>query len=196
MAEFKLVISDPKEKKAYQVELKSPDADRLFGKRIGDSINGEIINTPGFEFKVTGGSDKQGFPMRADVMGTRRIRVLLSQGPGIKIKRKGERRRKSIRGNQISDDVSQINLKVIKHGKKPLGVALGKEEEATEEKPEEKKEEKPTEEKSGEKPTEEKSEEKPTEEKAAEKKEESTKEEKPVEEKSEEKKEDKPEEKK
>ncbi len=135
MAEFKLVISDPKAKKAYQIEIKSPDADRLFGKKIGDIIKGELINLAGFEFKITGGSDKQGFPMRADVHGTKRVRALLSQGPGIKIKRKGERKRKSIRGNQIADDIAQINLKVVKEGSKPVGIVLGKE---GEEKPEEK----------------------------------------------------------
>lgn len=129
MAEFKLVISDPKARKAYQIEIKSPDADRLIGKKIGDIIKGELINIPGFEFRITGGSDKQGFPMRADVHGTKRVRILLSGGPGIKIKRKGERRRKSIRGNQIAEDIAQINLKVVKEGEKRLGVVLGKESE-------------------------------------------------------------------
>ena len=128
MAEFKLVISDPQTKKAYQIELKSPDADRLIGKKLGDIIKGEAINLAGFEFKITGGSDKQGFPMRVDVMGTKRIKTLLSKGPGIKPKLKGERKRKSVRGNQIADDIAQINMKVVKSGKKPLAVVLGKEE--------------------------------------------------------------------
>lgn len=127
MVEFKLVISDPKARKAYQIELKSPDADRLIGKKIGDIIKGELINIPGFEFKITGGSDKQGFPMRGDVHGTKRVGILLRGGPGIKIKRKGERKKKSIRGNQIADDISQINLKVVKESTKPIGVVLGKE---------------------------------------------------------------------
>ena len=73
--------------------------------------------------------------MRADVHGTKRVRILLSGGPGIKIKKKGERRRKSIRGNQIAEDIAQINLKVVKEGEKRLGIVLGKE---SEEKPEEK----------------------------------------------------------
>ncbi|MCD6547668.1 MAG: 30S ribosomal protein S6e [Nanoarchaeota archaeon] len=128
MAEFKLVISDPKARRAYQIEIKSPDADRLIGKKIGDIIKGELINIPGFEFKITGGSDKQGFPMRPDIPGTKRIRALLSGGPGIKIKRKGERRRKSVRGNQISEEIVQINMKVVKYGNKSLAAALGKEE--------------------------------------------------------------------
>ncbi len=141
MVEFKLVISDPKAKKAYQVELKSPDADRLIGKKIGEIIKGELINLAGFEFKITGGSDKQGFPMRADVHGTKRVRILLGNGPGIKVKRKGERKRKSIRGNQIADDIAQINLKVVKEGSKRLGIVLGKETEESS-KEEQKQEEK------------------------------------------------------
>ena len=180
MVEFKLVISDPKERKAYQVELKSPDADIFLGKKIGEIVKGEAINAPGFELRITGGSDKEGFPMRADVMGTRRIKILLSQGTGIKTKRKGERRRKSIRGNQIADDISQINLKVVKQGKKQLGIVLGKEEEKVEEKTEEKKEvkEEPKSKEKVEKPKEEVKEEKTKEEVKEEKSEKEVKKEK------------------
>lgn len=135
MAEFKLVISDPKAKKAYQTEIKSPDADRLFGKKIGETIKGESINLAGFEFKITGGSDKQGFPMRPDVLGTRRIRALIGGGPGIKVSNKGERKRRSVRGNQIAEDIAQINLKVVKDGSKPIGIVLGKETEEKKEEP-------------------------------------------------------------
>ena len=133
MAEFKLVISDPKAKKAYQIEIKSPEADKFIGMKLGEIIQGDEIGIPGFAFKITGGSDKQGFPMRIDIEGTKRVKVLVSKGPGFRPKRKGERRRKSLRGNTIADDIAQINLKSIKWGEKPLGVVLGKEEEKTEE---------------------------------------------------------------
>lgn len=129
MADYRLVISDPKIKKAYQIEVKSPDADKLIGMKISDTVKGEAINVPGFEFQITGGSDKEGFPMRKDVHGTKRVKALVSSGPGFNPKKKGERRRKSIRGNQISEDIAQINMKVTKWGSKPLGIALGKEEE-------------------------------------------------------------------
>jgi small subunit ribosomal protein S6e len=128
MADFRLVISDPKAKKAYQVEVKSPDADKLVGLRIGNNFRGELINAHGFEFQITGGSDKEGFPMRKDISGTKRIRVLVSGGPGFRPKEKGEKKRKSMRGNQISEDIAQINCKVVKHGEKSLAAALGKEE--------------------------------------------------------------------
>jgi len=128
MADFRLVISDPKAKKAYQVEVKSPDADRLIGLKIGNNFRGELVNAHGFEFQITGGSDKEGFPMRKNIMGTKRVRVLVSSGPGFHPKNKGEKKRKSMRGNQISDEIAQINCKVIKQGEKSLAAALGKEE--------------------------------------------------------------------
>jgi small subunit ribosomal protein S6e len=128
MADFRLVISDPKTKKAYQIEVKSPDSERLIGMKIGDTVRGDAINIHGFEFQVTGGSDKEGFPMRKDVHGTKRVKALISGGPGFRPKHEGERRRKSIRGNQISEDIAQINMKVTKHGEKSLAAALGKEE--------------------------------------------------------------------
>jgi small subunit ribosomal protein S6e len=131
MADFKLVISDPKIKKAYQVEIKSPDADRLIGLKLGQTFKGDLINLPGFELQITGGSDKQGFPMRKDVLGTKRIKALVSGGTGFKPKREGQRKRKSLRGNQIADDIAQINCKVTVWGAKSLGIALGKEEEKT-----------------------------------------------------------------
>lgn len=183
MTEYKLVISDPKGKKAYQIEVKSPEAEAFLGKKIGDKIKGDSIKVSGFEFEITGGSDKQGFPMRKDVMGIKRQKMMVGRGPGFKPKRKGQRKRKSIRGNQIAEDISQINLKVVGYGSKPLGVALGKEEEAKPEekpeeaKPEEKKEEKPEETKPEDK-SKAKSEEKPKEEKESAKKEESGKEDK------------------
>lgn len=129
MASFKLVISDPNAKRAYQIEVKSPDADRFIGMKIGDKVHGEAINLPGFEFEITGGSDKDGFPMRKDISGTRRIKALISSGPGIRKVKKGERRRKTVRGNQIAEDIAQINMKVTKWPEgKSLAAALGKEE--------------------------------------------------------------------
>lgn len=128
MAEFKLVLSDPKIKKAFQMEVKSPDADRFLGLKLGDTVRGEAFNLAGFEFQITGGSDKQGFPMRKDVQGPRRVSALIGSGPGIRSPKKGERKRKSVRGNQISEDIAQINLKVTKEGHVNLAKALGKEE--------------------------------------------------------------------
>ena len=183
---FKVVVSDPKTKKAYQKEVENV-ASGLSGKKIGDKFSGKNLGLDGYELEVTGGSDKDGFPMRKDVSGTKRKRVLLAFGPGFHSTKKGERRRKSIRGNTIADDIAQINVKVVKAGTKSIAASFGVEEK---EPPKEEKapaketpKEKPKEESKAEKP---KAEPKPKEEKKEPVKEkpkkEAPKEEKPVEE--------------
>jgi small subunit ribosomal protein S6e len=192
---FKVVISDPKSGKSYQTELEQSGL--LAGKAIGDKIDGGTFNLPGYELEVTGGSDKVGNPMRKDVEGAAARRILLTGGAGFKPTRKGERRKKRVLGRRISNDIVQVNLKVVKAGTAPLDKVLAKAEPAAEEapkeeaKPEEKKEEEPKpEEKPEEAPAEEKPEEAPAEEpKEEEKKEEAPAEEKPAEEPKEEKKE-------
>ncbi len=111
--------------KSYRMEIK----EELIGKRIGDIIDGAIIGMEGYELEITGGSDKQGFPMRKDIEGQKRVRALLSKGPGFRPKEKGERRRKNVRGKVIAEDISQVNLKIIKMGKKNLEEIFTKKEE-------------------------------------------------------------------
>lgn len=179
---FKLVVSDPKTKKTYQKEVSQKESG-LLNRKIGDKVKGDFLGLSGYEIEVTGGSDKQGFPMRPDIQGTARKRVLLTGGPGFHPKQKGERRRKSIRGNTISQDIVQVNAKIVKYGAKKVEQIFGKKEEKPKEeaKPEEKKEakpeEKPKEEAKKEEPKPEEKEEKPKEEK----KEEAKPEEKPAE---------------
>ena len=108
--DFKIVVNDPKTGKSYQTIVDEEKFSQLFGKRIGDSFDGKLIGMTGYEMKITGGSDKQGFPMRKDVEGTKRVRALLSGGVGFKPKKKGERRRKSVRGNIVDDDIFILNF--------------------------------------------------------------------------------------
>lgn len=56
-----------------------------------------------------GGSDKSGIPMRADIYGSARKPVLISKGVGLKKVEKGQRRRRLIRGNVISEEIYQLN---------------------------------------------------------------------------------------
>ncbi len=169
---FKIVVSDPKSKKSYQKEVSQKDSG-LIGKRVGDKVKGDFIGLSGYELQITGGSDKQGFPMNRGVQGQVRKRVILTGSPGFRPTRDGERRRKSVRGNTVSSEISQVNTKVVSYGKKKIDDLFGAKEKK-EEKPEEKKEEKPAEKK--EKPAEEKKE--PAKEESKEKPE--KKEEKPV----------------
>jgi small subunit ribosomal protein S6e len=173
MANFKIVISDPKARKAYQKEV-DQGASGLIGKKIGDKLSGNHLGLSGYELEVTGGSDKEGFPMRRDMEGPGRKKILLSHGPGFHPKSRGRRKRKSIRGNSISPAISQVNAKVVTYGAKSMEELLGvKKEHKAEapktekahEKPAEKKEhaEKPKEEPkpAAEKPREDKAQEKP-----------------------------------
>ena len=106
---FKLVVSDPKTRKSYQKEV----SEGLVGKKIGDKVDGKIAGLDGFELQITGGSDNDGFPMRKDVSGTARKKILVSHGTGFHARQPGMRKRMSIRGNTISEDISQINTKVL-----------------------------------------------------------------------------------
>jgi len=91
------------------------------GMKIGDIIKGGLIGFPNYEFVITGGSDASGFPMRKDVHGPVKKRILVSKrGIGYKPKRKGQKRRKMVRGNEISYDMTLLNLKVVKYGEAEL----------------------------------------------------------------------------
>jgi len=137
---MKLVISN-KQGKAKQVEIEDNVASSLYGIKIGDKFNGNLVNMEGYEFEVRGGSDDAGFPMRRDVQGMERKAILATSGLGNHIKRKGMRKRKTVAGNTIAEATAQVNLYVIKKGKEDLFAEPVTEEKKEEETTEEKKEE-------------------------------------------------------
>lgn len=122
---FRVVISDPKSGKAYQVELKDASANRFVGHRIGDKFDAGFMGMPGYSVEVTGGSDRQGFPLRADLPGSRRKRLLLAGGTGYHPLADGRKKRKSIHGREISAEVGQINVKIVEEGPKSVEELLG-----------------------------------------------------------------------
>lgn len=94
---------------------------RFDGMKIGDLIKGGLIGFPNYEFEITGGSDASGFPIRKDVHGPVKKKILVSKrATGYKPTRKGQKRRKTVRGNEITHDITLINLKVIKYGEAEL----------------------------------------------------------------------------
>ena len=130
MTEFRVVISDPETGKAYSTIVSGANANKLIGKEIGDKIVGTVFDLPpDYELEITGGSDKDGFPMRPDLPGSGRKRILLSGGVGYRPREKGIRKRKIVRGRVISPDIVQINVRVVKRGKIPLEEYFGKKEE-------------------------------------------------------------------
>lgn len=87
-------------------------AQEIQGDDLGDEYKGYI-------FRIMGGQDKQGFAMKQGVLTPNRVRLLLSKGTsgcrGYGM-RKGERKRKSVRGCIISHQTSVLHLLVVKNG--------------------------------------------------------------------------------
>ena len=103
-----------------QKEL-SEDASRsLWGKKITDKLGGDALGFAGYEFQITGGSDYCGFPMRRDVAGPARKKILAIKGVGLKQVAKGVRVRKTVCGNTVHPKIAQINMRVLKEGSTPL----------------------------------------------------------------------------
>src|SRR5512136_3384739 len=113
MAKFKVIISDPEAGTSKVTELDETRAVPLIGRRIGEIIEGTLLGLPAHKLKIKGGSDKDGFPMRPSVHGGVRRSIVLSGGVGFNPANEGMRRRKTIRGNVITDEIVQINIKVV-----------------------------------------------------------------------------------
>ena len=128
---FKINISE-KTGKTFHLES---DSEEFIDKELHDKISGSEIaeNLNGYEFEITGASDKAGFPSLEIIEGIGLKKVLLSYEKGMKKRPKKEgkkkrsknrpkglRLRKTARGRVISQDIVQINLKTLKEGKKKL----------------------------------------------------------------------------
>ena len=108
MPAYKLIVSDPKERRSNVYELKDQQAQVLVGLKIGEVVDASVIGVKG-KIRITGGSDKAGFPMRGDVLGGVKKHVLLTKGTGFRSFGKGEKRRKLVRGNTITEEIYQVN---------------------------------------------------------------------------------------
>jgi len=118
MAKFKVIVSDPQDGTSKVVEVEEARAAPFIGRKIGEIIDGSVVDLPAHKVQIKGGSDKDGVPMRGNVHGGVRRSVVLSGGAGFAPKRKGERRRKTVRGSTITDEIVQINMKIVE---KPAG---------------------------------------------------------------------------
>jgi len=136
LANFKLTISDIKGKSVSK-ELKDSDANPLLGLQLGNETDAAIVGLNG-KLKLTGGSDKSGVPMRNDIHGAVRKYVLLSKGVGLQAAEIGQRVRKLMRGNIVSEEIYQINCKY--DGELPVEAPVEDAAESTQEKTKDKKE--------------------------------------------------------
>ena len=137
MVEFKIVVNDTKNGKSYQVQVSGHHANSLIGKKIGDDVDGIFISLPGYKLQITGGTDKDGFAMRRDLPGVGRRKLLLSKSQGFKPKENGIRKKKSVKGNTINQDIVQINMNVMKYSSKPIEQLINVEKKDEKEKKEE-----------------------------------------------------------
>ncbi len=125
MADFRIIVSDKNTGLAHQVEVSGSHANGFIGKSIGDVVSGDAVGLPGYSLKIKGGTDKGGFPMRSGLPGSPRRKILVTGGVGFNSPVKGMRRRKTMRGEEISSDVSQINVLVEEYGSKSIDELLG-----------------------------------------------------------------------
>jgi small subunit ribosomal protein S6e len=130
MAKFKVIVSDPEAGTSKVVELEEARAVPFIGRKIGEVVDGAVVDLPAHKLQITGGSDRDGVPMRPNVHGGVRRNVVLSGGVGFNPQDKGQRKRKTVRGDVITDEIVQINTKIVEKPKKP---AESKPEQATKE---------------------------------------------------------------
>jgi len=135
MVDFKVVVSDPKTGRAYNVDASGGAAGAIVGKRIGDELDGGSLGLAGYKILITGASDRTGTTAKQSLPGAGRKRLLLAGGVGFHPEMDGERRRKMVRSNEITQDFVQINARVTTYGEKTLDELFPKVEGEKKEKP-------------------------------------------------------------
>ncbi|KAI9747811.1 MAG: 40S ribosomal protein S6 [Lichina confinis] len=117
---MKLNISYPANGTQKLFDIEDDRKVRIFlEKRMGAEVPGDSVGDEfkGYIFKITGGNDKQGFPMKQGVLHPTRVRLLLSAGHSCyRPRRDGERKRKSVRGCIVGMDLAVLALSIIKQG--------------------------------------------------------------------------------
>jgi len=108
---LRLTLSDPKTKKSYNVEADEKTILHLLGKKIKDEVDLGMIS-PNLKGIITGGSDKQGFPMHTKLDFENSKKILTAKGVGFRASKKGERRRVRVAGRFITDKTAQVNIKL------------------------------------------------------------------------------------
>lgn len=95
----------------------------FYEKRMGMEVDAATLGDEwkGYVFRIMGGNDKQGFPMKQGVLTTGRVRLLLSKGHSCyRQRRTGERKRKSVRGCIVDGNLSVISMTIVKKGEQEI----------------------------------------------------------------------------
>ncbi|MDZ7702448.1 MAG: 30S ribosomal protein S6e [Halobacteriales archaeon] len=126
MAEIQVVVGDPDSGDSYQFEVADADANRFLGRTLGEEVDGAAVGLDGYTLELTGGSDTAGRPLRADIGGSNLREILADERTvGYKPTRDGERRRVTVRGNEITDEVAQLNASIVERGDTEVAELLG-----------------------------------------------------------------------
>jgi len=95
----------------------------FYDKRMSAEVSADSLGDEwkGYIVRISGGNDKQGFPMKQGVLTTSRVRLLLSKGHSCyRPRRTGERKRKSVRGCIVDSNLSVLALVIIKKGEQDI----------------------------------------------------------------------------
>jgi small subunit ribosomal protein S6e len=121
---MKFNISYPVTGLQKKIELDDDKKIRHFyDKRMGHEVSGEVLGEEykGYTFRITGGNDKQGFPMKQGILVNGRVRLLMTKKTTtFRPRRTGERKKKSVRGCICGPDLAVIALRIEKKGEKDI----------------------------------------------------------------------------
>jgi small subunit ribosomal protein S6e len=121
---MKLNVSYPPTGCQKCIEIDDEKKLRVFyDKRMSQEVDGDALGDQfkGYIFKITGGNDKQGFPMKQGVLTNNRVRLLMGKDTTCyRPRRTGERKRKSVRGCIVGADLAVIHLVIVKKGDEDL----------------------------------------------------------------------------
>ena len=124
MADFQVIVGDD-DGATYSFEVDGQDANRFIGRSIGETVDGDAVDLPGYEIEITGGSDRAGRPMHGDIDGSGTKAILSTGGVGFEPTVDGERKRVTVRGAEVSEETRQINAKIATRGEASVEELLG-----------------------------------------------------------------------
>ncbi|PIT85381.1 30S ribosomal protein S6e [Candidatus Micrarchaeota archaeon CG10_big_fil_rev_8_21_14_0_10_59_7] len=116
---MKIVFSE-KGGQSFQKEIEKAKESQLYGKTIGEKFDGGIIGLEGYTLEITGGSNREGTPMRKDVKGMRKTKAILGGGAGVRGLHRGQKIKKTVAGNTVGEHTMQLNAKIAEAGSKQL----------------------------------------------------------------------------
>ncbi|MDE1871493.1 MAG: 30S ribosomal protein S6e [Candidatus Micrarchaeota archaeon] len=115
---MKVVYADAKTGKSAQMELDDDKASLFMNHRINEVIDGAALGLSGYKLRITGGSDKSGFAMNRSISGAIKTKIL--ERAGRAGKRKGQYRRRTVRGSMVSNDTELVNTVIVEYGDRPV----------------------------------------------------------------------------